>query len=124
MPTYGYTCQNCGHTFEIFQDVNEGKKKKCPECKLLKLSRDITGGLGGSVVQDPKTLLQQAERNTAKMGHYELQERRMADEEGNLRKRKPKEPAPWWRPGTDKPDMSLANLTPAQKQKYIETGEK
>jgi putative FmdB family regulatory protein len=39
MPTYEYECQGCAHTFEVFQNINEPRKKKCPECKKLKLKR-------------------------------------------------------------------------------------
>lgn len=39
MPTYDYECDNCGHTFELFQGINEPHKKKCPECGKMKLRR-------------------------------------------------------------------------------------
>ena len=39
MPTYDYECDHCGHTFELFQGINEAHKKKCPECKKIKLRR-------------------------------------------------------------------------------------
>ena len=39
MPTYDYECVNCGHTFELFQGINEPHKKKCPECGKMKLRR-------------------------------------------------------------------------------------
>lgn len=39
MPTYDYECDHCGHTFELFQGINEAHKKKCPECKKMKLRR-------------------------------------------------------------------------------------
>ncbi|MBC8309628.1 MAG: zinc ribbon domain-containing protein [Phycisphaerales bacterium] len=48
MPTYEYQCQNCGHEFELFQQMTESVKKKCPECEKLKLKRLI--GAGSAVV--------------------------------------------------------------------------
>jgi len=39
MPTYDYQCDACGHEFELFQGINDATKKKCPECKKLKLRR-------------------------------------------------------------------------------------
>lgn len=39
MPTYDYQCDACGHAFELFQSINDSIKKKCPECKRLKLRR-------------------------------------------------------------------------------------
>lgn len=33
MPLYEYQCNNCEHTFEIFQRTNNAKKThKCPTC--------------------------------------------------------------------------------------------
>ncbi len=46
MPTYQYECDGCGHTFEAFQSMTEGKFRKCPSCKALKLKRLIGSGSG------------------------------------------------------------------------------
>ncbi len=46
MPTYDYKCQACGHEFEIFQQMSDAIKKKCPECSKLKLKRLIGAGSG------------------------------------------------------------------------------
>jgi putative FmdB family regulatory protein len=48
MPTYDYECGVCGHTFELFQSIKEGAKRKCPECKRLKLRRLF--GTGAAIV--------------------------------------------------------------------------
>ena len=48
MPTYDYKCDHCGHTFELFQSITEGVKRKCPECGKLKLRRLF--GIGAAVV--------------------------------------------------------------------------
>ena len=48
MPTYDYECDACGHTFELFQSINAKVKKKCPECKKMKLRRLF--GTGAAVV--------------------------------------------------------------------------
>ena len=39
MPTYDYECDACGHEFELFQSINDSAKRKCPECKRMKLRR-------------------------------------------------------------------------------------
>ena len=44
MPTYEYKCQECGHAFELFQQMSASVKKKCPECEKLKLKRLIGSG--------------------------------------------------------------------------------
>ncbi|MDP6042689.1 MAG: zinc ribbon domain-containing protein [Candidatus Latescibacteria bacterium] len=48
MPTYEYQCQNCGHGFELFQQMSAPVKKKCPQCEKLKLKRLV--GSGSAVV--------------------------------------------------------------------------
>lgn len=48
MPTYDYECQACGHTFEVFQSINDSAKRKCPECGRLKLKRLI--GTGAAIM--------------------------------------------------------------------------
>jgi len=48
MPTYDYECDACGHTFDVFQSINDPKKKKCPQCGKNKLRRLF--GAGSAVV--------------------------------------------------------------------------
>lgn len=31
MPNYDYRCQTCGHTFEVFQSMNDPKLEDCPQ---------------------------------------------------------------------------------------------
>ena len=44
MPTYDYECDACGHAFELFQGITAPVKRKCPECKRLKLRRLFGAG--------------------------------------------------------------------------------
>jgi len=44
MPTYSYSCDNCGHEFEREQRITETPIKKCPKCGKLKARRMISGG--------------------------------------------------------------------------------
>ena len=46
MPTYDYACENCGHEFELFQQMTAPVKRKCPECGANKLKRLIGTGAG------------------------------------------------------------------------------
>jgi putative FmdB family regulatory protein len=46
MPTYDYVCRGCGHAFELFQQMSDAVKRKCPECRALKLERQIGTGAG------------------------------------------------------------------------------
>jgi putative FmdB family regulatory protein len=48
MPTYGYKCKDCGHTFEKFCSIaNRGKPlgEPCPECNKITVEQQI-GGAG------------------------------------------------------------------------------
>ena len=46
MPTYDYQCTGCGHTFELFQQMTEKVKNKCPQCGRNTLKRLIGAGMG------------------------------------------------------------------------------
>jgi putative FmdB family regulatory protein len=46
MPTYDYICRACEHAFELFQQMSDPVKKKCPECGKLRLNRLIGSGAG------------------------------------------------------------------------------
>jgi len=46
MPTYDYICRACGHEFELFQQMSEPVKRKCPRCGKAKLERLIGAGAG------------------------------------------------------------------------------
>ncbi len=46
MPTYDYVCQACGHEFELFQQMSDPVKCKCPACTEQKLRRRVGSGAG------------------------------------------------------------------------------
>jgi len=46
MPTYDYECRECGHRWELFQQMKENPKRKCPECGRLRARRLIGQGAG------------------------------------------------------------------------------
>ena len=45
MPTYEYECTRCGHSYELFQNISDPPKKRCPKCKC-KVERLIGTGAG------------------------------------------------------------------------------
>jgi putative FmdB family regulatory protein len=45
MPTYGYECKSCGHTFDVFQSMSDAPVKICPQCGR-EVRRLINGGTG------------------------------------------------------------------------------
>ncbi len=46
MPTYEYQCRSCDHEFELFQQMSDPVKRKCPACNQLQLERLIGTGAG------------------------------------------------------------------------------
>ena len=46
MPTYDYVCDECGHAFELFQQMTAPVKRKCPACGKLRLRRLVGTGAG------------------------------------------------------------------------------
>jgi putative FmdB family regulatory protein len=46
MPTYEYQCSGCQHEFELYQSFSASPVTLCPECKLEKIEKKISGGAG------------------------------------------------------------------------------
>ena len=116
MPTYEYACSSCGHSFEIVQSMKEGRKRKCPSCKKIKLKR-IIGTPMVFVKGEPQTVGHWADRNTQKMGRYEL-----GDKEGKRKESSKKEQTSLGSGPASSRQMQA--MTPEQKKKYIEKGTK
>jgi len=49
MPTYEYECLNCGHRFELFQQMTDKPAGDCPRCKGR--VRRLIGTGGGIVIK-------------------------------------------------------------------------
>lgn len=128
MPTYEYKCTKCESEIEIRQSMKDKPITECPNCGNHALERIISGGLGSFISKDPTTIGQLADRNTAKMGHYELQEKRQYQKESKEHSRaealresgiEPKE-TPFYGKADHKKIASLD--TPEKVQKYILEG--
>ena len=46
MPTYEYSCFECGYEFSIKQGIKAKVLRTCRECRKKSLIRKITGGAG------------------------------------------------------------------------------
>lgn len=103
MPNYEYACSACQHQFEIYQGVKDPVKKKCPECKKMRLERLIFPVMGQ--VKTIRTLGQLAEKNTKRAGSS-------LQNEANDRKVAAKEKI--------KEINQINQMTEKQKIKYIE----
>ena len=116
MPTYEYACSGCGHSFEIVQPMKDKTKRKCPSCKKTKLKR-VIGTPMVFIRGEPQTVGHQAERNTEKMGRYEL-----GDKEGERKESSKKEQTSLGSgPASSR---QIRKMTSEQKKKYIEKGTK
>lgn len=45
MPTYSYSCKNCGHAFDVHQAFSDDALTVCPECGAESL-RKVYGSVG------------------------------------------------------------------------------
>lgn len=77
MITYEYLCE-CGNNFEIEQSIKDKPINICDKCKSSDIHRVIHAPSTVFVDQGPKTLSQLAERNTKKMGKYQVEDKRFA----------------------------------------------
>ena len=120
MPTYDYLCNECGCEFEQFHGFNE-KPSPCEDCDSSNIQIVINQAPMGFVKGEPTTLGQLAESNTKNMGSYELSEKRAKQEEGNLKKQKPKN---WVEKSGNANQSEINKMTKTQKARYIKDGEK
>lgn len=106
---YDYKCNNCDNVLkDVVQSMKDDALTHCNKCQSEGLERVIYGGVHCSVEQEPKTLKQQAEKNSKNMGHYEKQDREHAD------KLKQKE--------VRNELVRLGGMSKEQQQRYIEHG--
>ena len=129
---YEYLCSNCNYNFEITQSIHDEALNVCDQCFHVTLNRVIHAPY---IINhtNPQNMVSLAERNTKKMGKYELESKREADKPNKkdlLSKKLPKGASivkrgkpktPWWRPSTNKP-VNLKTIK--NTRKYIETGNK
>jgi len=113
MPTYDYECSECGHLEEMFQKFSEKEINTCPECASNTYGRVVLQAPIGFVKGEPTTVKHLADRNTQKMGHYELQDRRNADNMDLHKKNK----------DANAIRNKINKMTPQQKRNYIENGD-
>ena len=117
MPRYSFTCEKCGHNQEKFWLISEYdnnlKSCKCEKCKSRKIYRNYQSDNMYGSVREVKTVGQLAERNTKKMGRYELENRLKEDKiPEEIEKRNKRQKL-----------NKLAKMNDKQKTKYIMEGE-
>ena len=108
MPSYVYECDECGE-FEEFARIDDRNKVDCPECSkkaVLIISTTFTEG------KRKETIGSLADKNTKKLGRYELDKVRKEDKVVEKESKKNE---------YDRVRM-LSNMTPRQKERYIMEG--
>lgn len=112
MPTYDYECRTCSHGEEVYQSFSDKPLTTCPKCGEEQYRRVILTAPRISVKGEPTTIGQLSDRNTSKMGRYELQAREQADDiAGQLKQKEDRQTY-----------KKINSMTAAQKKKYIEEG--
>ena len=106
MPLYDYVCSNCQHEIEnVHQSIKDKPLIKCEQCNYRTLERIIY-----FVRREATTIGQLSDRNTKKMGKYELESRQQDD---NMKKE---------RSGKQELHKKINSMDETQKRKWIMEG--
>tara|TARA_B100001113_G_C21119302_1_gene626677 strand:- start:752 stop:1096 length:345 start_codon:yes stop_codon:yes gene_type:complete len=114
MPTYDFECESCGYSAEIKQGFDAPSKHKCPKCGKKTLIKVFINAPIFSVKGDPTTIGHLAERNTEKMGKYEIQDRNKQNNIGQEDKSEL---------GRRDLNRKINKMTASQKRKWIKDGD-
>jgi len=123
MPIYVFKCEECDHELEVEQSIKKPtpNRKKCPECGKNKLERLLFAPhVYNKPGDDNITLGLLADRNGSRFSDDQKEE---LDRKSGVKKKKKREGKNFWET-SDKNMKKISEMTPAQKKKYIETGEK
>tara|TARA_Y100001938_G_scaffold140278_1_gene208254 strand:- start:1864 stop:2226 length:363 start_codon:yes stop_codon:yes gene_type:complete len=120
MPTYDYLCNECGCEFEQAHGFHD-EPSPCESCGSPDIKKVINQAPMAFVKGEATTLGHLAERNTSKMGRYELGDRRGQQQEADQKTKKPKE---WWQKSGDATKKDISKMSDKQKSDYIFKGKK
>ena len=110
MPLYDYVCSNCQHEIEdMYQSIKAKPLVKCDKCNKMTLERVIYGG-DVFVRREATTIGQLSDRNTKKMGKYELESKQKEDNTKQERSEK------------QKLHKKINSMDDTQKRKWIMEG--
>jgi putative FmdB family regulatory protein len=116
MPTYDFECEPCSYHIEMIQRHDAPQTHKCPICEQQTLNKIFINAPNIIVRGEPTSIAQQAERNTAKMGNYELEAKRFndkVDSKLNDKQRSARER-----------NRAIVSMTPEQQTHWVKTGER
>jgi len=116
MPTYDYNCRSCGKTFEQSRRFNEPASPcVCGSSDLAQIFHPPNIFIKG----EPTTLGQLSERNTQKLGRYELDDKREKQAKGDNKKE-----TPWYKKSGTSSASEIQKMSPKQKANYIKKATK
>jgi putative FmdB family regulatory protein len=113
MPTYDFECEACAYYTEITQRHNDPESHECPHCEKNTLVKIYINPPAMFVRGEPTTIGQLADRNTEKMGSYEMSDKKEKDGINKSRE------------GQKKRNMhkKINAMTETQKLKWIHNGD-
>lgn len=79
MPTYDFECEPCAYYTEIRQSFDGPSCIECPQCGKKTLKKVFINPPSIMVRGEPSTIGQLADRNTSKMGKYEIEDKNVAN---------------------------------------------
>jgi len=123
MPTYVFKCKECDHELDVEQSIKKPTphRKKCPNCKKNRLSRVLfCPHVYNKPGDDNISIGLLSDRNAERL--TDEQKNQIDLKSGIKKKSKPKGKAFW--ETSDKNLNKISKMTPKQKQRYIDTGEK
>ena len=113
MPTYDFECKKCAYYTEIKQSIYDPSTQECPHCGKNTLVKIFINPPAMFVRGEPDTIGHLADRNTQKMGRYELEDKKQ--QHGT---------APDKEQISEKETRRKINaMTPQQKIKWIKEGD-
>lgn len=117
MPEYSFKCSKCAHSFSHFWSISSYdeniKTITCENCGDKQVFRNYQEDNMVVSYHEVKTIGQLAEKNTKKMGKYEL-ENRMKNDNMDLHKQNKEISAR---------RRKINKMTPTQKKKWIMEGD-
>ncbi|HCI70609.1 MAG TPA: hypothetical protein DHV30_08430 [Balneola sp.] len=123
MPTYVFKCEECDYELEVEQSIKKPtpNRKKCPECGKNKLERLLFAPHVYNKPGDDKISIGLlSDRNAER---FSQDQKEAIDKKNGVKRKKKSSKNNFWE--TSKENMKkISVMTPAQKKKYIETGEK
>lgn len=123
MPTYIFICEECEFELQVEQSIKKPtpNRKKCPNCKKNKLNRILFAPHVYNKPGDDKISVGLLSDRNA--GRFSEDQKKAIDEKNGIKRKSKDTKKNFWET-SDKNLQKISSMTPAQKKKYIDTGEK